>query len=164
MYNCTVFSKKEAGKLFSKISVDPISGCWNWIGKLDNGYGRITFRGKRRGVHRLMFLWKNGELPEWRDKNSKEIDHICNNRACCNPEHLRLVSCKENVLRGKGPTAINSQKTRCIHGHESLYVVGNRRRCRECRRIFDASEKRKKWRDSWFEKQKSKATVSVRAV
>jgi hypothetical protein len=141
-----MFTQKEYNRIFSKISIDPVTQCWNWTGGLDNGYGRIYWRGHRYKAHRLIYIWKYGSIPEWVDKNSKEADHICNNRKCVNPDHLQLVSNKINILRGNTVSGINSRKTLCIHGHDALYVVGNRRRCRECRRILDASEKRKKWK------------------
>ena len=141
-----LFTKREAGRIFSKIEINPTTGCWNWTGKLDNGYGRISWKGKQTRIHRLFYVWKFGDIPVWRSKKDKEIDHLCNNRACCNPDHLQLVSNRINVYRGVGPTAVNHNKTLCVHGHDSLYWIGNRRRCRECRRIFDASEKRKQWK------------------
>jgi hypothetical protein len=30
---------------------------------------------------------------------NKQVDHKCRNRLCCNPEHLELVSQKENCRR-----------------------------------------------------------------
>ena len=140
------FTEKETKRIFSKILIDPDSKCWNWKGTIDQGYGRLSFRGKQIRAHRLLYTWKHGKIEEWTDKKSKEVDHVCKNRSCCNPSHLRLVSNKVNVLRGTGPTAINSRKNTCIYGHNSLYKVGNRRRCRECRRILDASDERKQWR------------------
>lgn len=141
-----MFTEKEAGRIFSKISIDFTTQCWNWTGNLSDGYGRIFWRGERWKAHRLLYLWKYGSIPKWKNKKSKEVDHICNNRKCVNPNHLRLVSNKTNVLKGDGVTAKNAKKTNCIHGHNDFYKIGNRRRCRECRRIFDASEHRKQWR------------------
>ena len=148
VYNWLMFTSKEAGRIFSKISIDPTTNCWNYSGYLSDGYGRIFWQGKRWKAHRLFYLWKYGNIPKWENKSSKEIDHICNNRRCVNPDHLQIVSPRENVLRGNGPTAKNYRKTICIHGHDAFYKVGNKKRCRECRRIFDASEKRKQWRKS----------------
>lgn len=150
-----MFNKREYNRIFSKISVDPNTKCWNWSGCLDEGYGRIWWRGKRYYAHRLLYFWKFKSIEKWKNKSSKEIDHICNNRACVNPEHLRLVSNRINVIRGIGPTAINARKTLCIHGHNALYWIGNRRRCRECRRILDTSEKRRLWKKERYYKNKS---------
>ena len=140
-----MFTEQEYNRIFSKVSVDHDTGCWNWTGYLSDGYGRIYWRKRRYKAHRLFYIWKFKKLPIWKDKSSKELDHTCNNRACVNPGHLKLVSNKVNVLRGKSPIATNASKTICVNGHNSLYKVGNRRRCREWRRLFDASEKRKIW-------------------
>lgn len=148
-----MFTQKESAKVFSKIIVHPDTKCWNWIGSLSDGYGRIYIKKRRWKAHRLLFFWANGILPDWKNKESLEVDHLCNNRSCVNPNHLLLASAKENVLRGRGPTAINARKQTCIHGHTSLYKVGNRRRCRECRKTLDASEKRKQWKKQWLNKR-----------
>lgn len=56
------------------------------------------------------------------------IDHICRNRRCCNPDHLRQVSFYENTIYNSlGCSAVNKLKTSCNRGHqytsESLKVV-----------------------------------------
>ena len=140
--------QKAMGKIFSRIKVDPSTDCWNWMGGLDQGYGRIQWQGRRYKAHRLLYLWKFNNLEEWKNKQSNEMDHLCNNRRCVNPDHLRLVTPRVNTLRGKGVGAKNANKIYCIHGHNAFYKVGDRRRCRECRRIFDASEHRKQWKKS----------------
>lgn len=142
-----MFNKRDYKRIFSKISINPDTKCWNYSGYLSDGYGRIYWKGKRYKAHRLFYLWKYGTIIKWKNKSSKEVDHICNNRKCVNPEHLRLVTPKVNNLRGNSVAAKNARKNCCIHGHNALYVVGNRRRCRECRKILDASNKRKQWRN-----------------
>ena len=145
-----MFTEREHRRIFSKVSIDPDTNCWNWTGGLSDGYGRIYWRGFRYKAHRLFYFWKHKNLPKWEDKKSLEIDHLCNNRKCVNPDHLHLTTPRINNLRGNGAPAINYKKTHCIHGHDSLYKVGNRRRCRECRRILDSSNKRKQWRKNWI--------------
>lgn len=73
--------------------------CWIWqrntSGKgngAGRGYGRITYRGETRDVHRLSFVCWNGPIV-----GSKVVDHICNNRLCCNPNRLQLVTQKKNL-------------------------------------------------------------------
>jgi len=41
--------------------------------------------------HRLVALTDRGL-----DRSDLEVDHTCHNRACCNPEHLRLATIKQN--------------------------------------------------------------------
>lgn len=132
---------------FFNFIINKETGCWIWQGGLSDGYGRIYTNGKRYKAHRFVY-----ELLVEKISEDKELDHLCRNRSCVNPHHLEIVNHRVNILRGVGPTAINSHKITCIHGHNNLYKVGNRRRCRECRRILDASEKRKKWRKMYLEK------------
>ena len=72
--------------------------------------------------------------------SSKQVDHLCKNRKCVNPDHLEVISGKENTLRGMGPTAINARRTHCVNGHEftpeNTYIRPDdgARDCRTCAR------------------------------
>lgn len=109
--------------------------CWIWQGPLNAaGYGYVTIDGKRQYVHRKAYETAKGEIPP-----GKHIDHLCRNRACMNDLHLEAVDPSVNVLRGIGPSAVNSRRTHCINGHElSGDNVRFRKRGerikRECRR------------------------------
>src|SRR2546425_867833 len=75
------------------------------------------------------------------------IDHICRNRACINPSHLRVVTLKQNMLIGIGFCALNAKRTVCPRGHallgENLYLRRNGwRECRICKR-----EQLRQWRN-----------------
>jgi hypothetical protein len=72
--------------------VDKTEACWNWTGHLiKNGYGRIVREGKQTVAHRASYEHFVSPIPAGMD-----IDHICHNRACVNPEHLRPVTRKQN--------------------------------------------------------------------
>ena len=80
---------------------DEDTGCINWYGDINrNGYGtrRSLSTGRRRRVmiHRLAYEWRVGPIPE-----GLEVDHLCNNRRCCNPEHLEAVTRRENLRRSR---------------------------------------------------------------
>lgn len=104
-------------------------GCWEWIGHKTGGYGRTYYKGASLMAHRLSFLLAGNEMPV-----GLVIDHICRNRGCINPQHLRLVTHRENILAGIAPTAINARKSVCKLGHPLTLITatGRYRRCRPC--------------------------------
>lgn len=109
--------------------------CWFYAGHINsNGYGLVFSEGKRIYAHRVMYEAHKNGVPK-----GLQIDHLCRNRRCVNPEHLEPVSRKDNILRGNGLTAINARKTHCINGHPfdkmNTYIVIAGRKCRECIRI-----------------------------
>ncbi len=112
------FTIQEIGNFFSKVFIDPITECWNWKGEKVGDYGRFRYRGRKECTHRLTYAWLKEPLPRGLGGKIQVIDHlICNNKSCCNPDHLRLVSHRENVLRSPGPTTTNYLKKYCIRGH-----------------------------------------------
>lgn len=88
-------------KVLDNIEVDDETGCWNWLGGdsgsgRGGGYGRMYLDGQTVAVHIVAFVHYHGYIP-----SKKQIDHICENRKCCNPAHLDLVSHIENQRRKK---------------------------------------------------------------
>jgi hypothetical protein len=78
--------------------VEKLEGCWQWTGGINShGYGMLKVDGRSRGAHRFSWELHNGPIPE-----GSLIDHICHNRSCVNPEHLRLATVKQNGENMKG--------------------------------------------------------------
>jgi len=67
------------------------SGCWEWTGHKNHGYGQITVEKRTVRTHRLIYKFFHGELVE-----GLQINHLCKNKACQNPDHLEQVSPREN--------------------------------------------------------------------
>lgn len=124
-------------KFWIRIEKKP-NGCWEWKGgKTPRGYG-CFWNKKTLVAHRFSYELLKGKIPK-----NHELDHLCRNHSCVNPEHLEPVLHQQNVLRGIGLAAINARKTHCIRGHElkgdNLYINPNtgKRRCQACKRISD---------------------------
>lgn len=71
--------------------VDKTESCWNWKAAIDRyGYGRFHCNGNML-AHRFVYTLFHNEPAE-----NMQVDHICRNRLCVNPDHLRLVTNKQN--------------------------------------------------------------------
>lgn len=71
--------------------------CWEWAGRGSNdGYGELKFQGKKQSVHRVVWQLVHGPIPVGTDGKSMEVDHLCRNPACFNPDHLQLITSTEN--------------------------------------------------------------------
>lgn len=116
--------------------------CWRWTGGITaQGYGGFYYDGKEQLAHRDSYERFIGPVPD-----DLELDHLCKNTWCVNPEHLEPVTTRENcVVRANSPSGKNLRKTHCVHGHaftpENTYFRRNPRRgmrqartCRTCAR------------------------------
>lgn len=120
-------------RLYAKAVAGP-NGCIVWTAaKTPNGYGKFQLGVRKTGLaHRIAYELKVGPVPA-----GLHLDHLCRNRLCINHWHLEPVTCKENLMRGEGPPALNAAKTHCPQGHpysgSNLITSGGRRACRTCK-------------------------------
>jgi len=117
--------------------VDP-SGCYIWIAGQSMGYGTFWANGKKIRAHVYAFERKYGPVPK-----GKVLDHVvCDRRLCVNPDHLRVCTVTENILRSP---LTNANKETCPQGHpyddENTYRNGKGRNCRTCHREQERNRK-----------------------
>lgn len=80
-----------AQSYWAKVERKSDDECWPWLASTNNrGYG--AFRGN--GAHRIAYIFKYGPIS-----SGLELDHLCQNRWCQNPEHLEEVTHAENMRR-----------------------------------------------------------------
>lgn len=110
--------------------------CIEWIGgQAGSGYGQFfvgrTPERKSIKVYAHRWSYENfvGPIPD-----GLQIDHLCRNTLCVNPDHLEPVTGAENLRRSHG----NGSKTHCPAGHPyagaNVYISPQGGRvCRTCR-------------------------------
>lgn len=124
---------------------EPNTGCILWIASYTStGYGQITYNGRNRKTHSVVYELANGPIPV-----GKVIRHMCNTPKCVNILHLKMGTQKDNVkdmIDAGRHFSPNRSVTHCLHGHEfnekntAINFRGKnstelRRSCRECARL-----------------------------
>lgn len=95
---------------WSRVNRGDHEECWLWTQSCgSHGYGQTWDGSTVLLAHRVAWTLVNGEIPD-----GLTIDHVCRNRKCCNPSHLRLLSNIDNATD-------NGQisKTHCPARHDT---------------------------------------------
>ena len=141
--------------------------CWVF-GRRRKGYKYGVFYPslgddrKQVGAHRWAYEWFYGVQI----KHGLFIDHICRNKPGVRPDHLRLVTPRQNAIENSiSPPAYNIKKLYCKKGHlfsvanTYVYTKGNRS-CRICKRAYQLTDEHRKYHREymrrWNKKRKAK--------
>jgi HNH endonuclease len=99
--------------------------CWVWlrgstIGKYKLRYGIARRPGETTPISAQRLMWERhrGPVPTGLD-----LDHLCRNTICCNPDHIEPVTHRVNVRRGKN-TRLSmeiAREIRRLHAEDGLY-------------------------------------------
>lgn len=87
--------------IFDRCKSDPVSGCLEWqLATTGHGYPVITHKRVQYSCHREVLRHKlGGDLKHY-------ALHTCDNRRCCNPDHLYegtvVDNARDRQKRGRG--------------------------------------------------------------
>lgn len=81
-------------RFWNKVDIrDNKEECWNWLACVyPTGYGSFYVCGKSVLAHRFSYQLSKGDVQD-----KLQVQHICNNKMCCNPNHLELGNQSKNV-------------------------------------------------------------------
>jgi hypothetical protein len=100
------------------------SGCRVWTRYIGpHGYAQIEHEGRLQPAHRVMYILTVGPLEP-----GAVVDHICRNRACVSPAHLRSATRMENA-RYAAPQSRGSSRFKGVvvqpQGYIQAYIGEN---------------------------------------
>lgn len=150
------FTDEQQERFWSRVEVQQPAGCWEWRGTIGSrGYGQFTVNYKIYKPHRVAYALLIGDVPA-----DMALDHLCFNKSCVNPDHIRVTTIPENSVRHHGPSGRNARKTHCGNGHEftpenTYYFPNGDRSCRTCRVA---------WKLIQNERDKDRRRLNKRAV
>lgn len=134
-------STKLRARFWKKVSPAPADVCWLWLGASNTrGYGNFGVSVQVDGsaswrtylAHRVAYEITYGPVPV-----GKDLDHLCCDRSCVNPDHLEPVTFLANMRRRYAETP-DERETHCLHGHEYTFEntlvlsTTGQRKCRAC--------------------------------
>lgn len=97
---------------FEKFVIKNGNQCWKWKGSWGGGYPQININKRIIRGHRASYLLNISDIP-----SGMFVLHKCDNKECCNPEHLFLGTQKDN-MRDK----INKGRSNIVRGEKCSFA------------------------------------------
>ncbi|MBK8173209.1 MAG: HNH endonuclease [Sandaracinaceae bacterium] len=100
----TLFQRRKRMSVMEYLksrALESDSGCWIWQGALSFGYGKVMYKGRNVGAHRVAYMEHNAkDIPK-----GMQVCHSCDTPACINPAHLWLGTIQDNqadkIMKGR---------------------------------------------------------------
>jgi hypothetical protein len=138
-------AKNTPENFWSKVHMGQPDECWEWQGATTSaGYGNLSWHGLHVQAHRVAYFLSYGGIAlatqfrqEGRARQYRRfVLHRCDNRRCCNPQHLFLGSMRANLLDAYEKGRKVQPRSRHVNAKLTPAQV------REIRRRYDAGEAR----------------------
>lgn len=136
----TIHIPSQYEKFLGKLKVIPETNCWDWEGCCvkPGGYGVINENKIPYLTHRYSYIKHVGEIPA-----GMVVMHTCDRPVCCNPEHLKLGTQKENLAdmhkKGRNRAGVGESHRKAVLNKEQVMEI--RKLAREGAKTAELAEK-----------------------
>ena len=127
--------EKWLKRFWDKVERKGPNQCWEWTAAIDtSGYGSFWRDGAMRTAHRIAWMLANGDIP-----HGSCVLHKCDNRKCCNPDHLWLGSRADNnydmVSKGRHPHGKSNGRSK-LTGEDVRSIFRDKRSERKVAAVY----------------------------
>ena len=112
-----IYTRTQVDRFWNNVAVGLAGECWPWkLSQHSNGYGQVGLRvdGKDRMLKAHKVAWEihnDQQLTLF-----ERVSHSCDNKLCCNPRHVIMLTSSSNRIVPFGPRAARGEK----HGNSKL--------------------------------------------